>query len=61
MIIIICTPNASSSSMRRIVDHCKVVKKPYRTIPTMSELINKKITLNAIRDVSIMDLLGRQK
>ena len=59
--IIICTPNASSSSMRRIVDHCKVVKKPYRTIPTMSELIDKKITLNAVRDVSIMDLLGRQE
>ena len=59
--IIICTPNASSSSMRRIVDHCKVIKKPYRTIPTMSELINKKISLNAVRDVSIMDLLGRQE
>jgi len=59
--IIICTPNASSSSMRRIVDHCKVIKKPYRTIPTMSELIDKKITLNAVRDVSIMDLLGRQE
>ena len=59
--IIICTPNASSASMRRIVDHCKAVKKPYRTIPTMSELIDKKITLNAVRDVSIMDLLGRQE
>ena len=59
--IIICTPNASGSSMRRIVDHCKAIKKPYRTIPTMSELIDKKITLNAVRDVSIMDLLGRQE
>ncbi len=59
--IIICTPNASSLAMRRIVDHCKVIKKPYRTIPTMSELIDKKITLNAVRDVSIMDLLGRQE
>ena len=59
--IIICTPNASSSAMRKIVDHCKAVKKPYRTIPTMSELIDKKITLNAVRDVSIMDLLGRQE
>ena len=59
--IIICTPNASSSAMRQIVDHCKVVKKPYRTIPTMSELIDKKVSLNAVRDVSIMDLLGRQE
>ena len=59
--IIICTPGASSSSMRRIVDHCKAIRKPYRTIPTMSELIDKKISLNAVRDVSIMDLLGRQE
>ena len=59
--IIICTPNASSSVMRNIVDHCKAVKKPYRTIPTMSELIDKKVSLNAVRDVSIMDLLGRQE
>mgnify|MGYP001235422871 CR=1 FL=1 len=59
--IIICTPNASSSAMRQIVDHCKAVKKPYRTIPTMSELIDKKVSLNAVRDVSIMDLLGRQE
>ena len=59
--IIICTPNASSSAMRKIVDHCKTIKKPYRTIPTMSELIDKKITVSAVRDVSIMDLLGRQE
>ena len=59
--IIICTPNASSPAMRKIVDHCKAVKKPYRTIPTMSELIDKKVSLNAVRDVSIMDLLGRQE
>ena len=27
----------------------------------MSELIDKKVSLNAVRDVSIMDLLGRQE
>ncbi len=59
--IIICTPNASSIAMRQIVDHCKAVRKPYRTIPTMSELINKKVSLKAVRDVSILDLLGRQE
>ncbi len=59
--IIICTPNASSLAMRKIVDHCKAIKKPYRTIPTMSELIDKKITVNSVRDVSIMDILGRQE
>tara|TARA_B100001094_G_C18192798_1_gene808459 strand:- start:1613 stop:3511 length:1899 start_codon:yes stop_codon:yes gene_type:complete len=59
--IIICMPGATSSVMRQIVDHCKITKKPYRTIPTMSELIDKKVSLNAVREVSIMDLLGRQE
>ena len=59
--IVICTSAASSSQMRRIVDHCKVVKKPYRTIPTVSELIDKKVSLDVVRDVSILDLLGRQE
>ena len=59
--IIICMPGATSATMRKIVDHCKVTKKPYRTIPTMSELIDKKVSLNAVRNVSIMDLLGRQE
>ena len=59
--IIICTSAASSSEMRSIVDHCKAIKKPYRTIPTVSELIDKKVSLNAVRDVSILDLLGRQE
>jgi len=59
--IIICTSAASSSQMRSIVDHCKATKKPYRTIPTVSELIDKKVSLNTVRDVSILDLLGRQE
>jgi len=59
--IIICTSTATSSEMRSIVDHCKVTKKPYRTIPTVSELIDKKVSLDAVRDVSILDLLGRQE
>ena len=59
--IIICTSAASSSQMRGIVDHCKAVKKPYRTIPTVFELIDKKVSLDVVRDVSILDLLGRQE
>ena len=46
--------------MRSIVDHCKATKKPYRTVPTVSELIDKKVSLNTVRDVSILDLLGRE-
>ena len=59
--ILICIPTAKSTQMRNIVDHCKRTKKPYRTIPTVSELIDKKVSLNVVREVTIADLLGRQE
>ena len=59
--VLICAPTASSNEMRTIVNHCKLVGKPYRTIPTVYELIDKQISIKTIRDVSMADLLGRQE
>ncbi len=59
--ILICIPSASNTEMRMIVNQCKVIGKPYRTIPTVYELIDKKISINTIREVSMADLLGRQE
>ena len=59
--VLICAPTASSNEMRTIVNHCKLIGKPYRTIPTVYELIDKQISIKTIRDVSMADLLGRQE
>jgi len=59
--ILICIPTATNTQMRSIVSQCKVVGKPYRTIPTVYELIDKQISINTIREVSMADLLGRQE
>ena len=59
--ILICIPTATNTQMRSIVTQCKVVGKPYRTIPTVYELIDKQISINMIREVSMADLLGRQE
>ena len=59
--ILICIPTATNTQMRSIVAQCKVVRKPYRTIPTVYELIDKQISINTIREVSMADLLGRQE
>ena len=59
--ILICIPTATNTQMRSIVAQCKVVGKPYRTIPTVYELIDKQISINTIREVSMADLLGRQE
>ena len=59
--IIICIPSATSEQMRRIISICKSSEKPYRTLPTFSELIDGKVSINTVREVSIIDLLGRKE
>lgn len=59
--IIICIPSATSDEMRRIIAICKTIEAPYRTVPTFSELIDGKISIKSLREVSIVDLLGRKE
>jgi FlaA1/EpsC-like NDP-sugar epimerase len=59
--ILIATPSARGEQMRRIVETCEATGKPYRTIPTIGELIEGRITVNTIREVSMEDLIGREK
>jgi len=57
---LIAIPSANSSQMRKIVKHCKESGIKFKTIPGMGELINGKVTINAIREVAYRDLLGRE-
>lgn len=59
--IIICIPTASNVEMRRIVAICKATGKSYRTVPTFTELIDGKVSIKSVRDVSMVDLLGRKE
>jgi len=58
--VLIAIPSASSRQMRTIVDTCSKSGLAFKTIPGMGELINGKVTVNAIRDVAYRDLLGRE-
>lgn len=57
---LIAIPSTNSQQMRSIVENCKDSKIKFKTIPGMGELINGKITVNAIREVAYRDLLGRE-
>ena len=57
--ILIAMPSISSRDMRTIVKLCEGAGIPFKTVPGMGELINGKVTIKAIRDVSYKDLLGR--
>lgn len=57
---LIAIPSANSQEMRRIVAHCNESGIKFKTIPSMGELINGKLTINTIREVDYRDLLGRE-
>ena len=59
--ILITVPGASGDQLRRIIDVCKLSGKKFKTVPSLDELINKDISLQNIRDVSYLDLLGRDE
>ena len=60
-LIFIAIPSARSAAMRRIVDQCERCKIPFRTLPSIQELITGRVEVNALREVDIEDLLGRDQ
>jgi len=59
--ILIAIPSARGDVMRRVVELCDRTGKRYRTIPKIGELIEGRISVNAIREVRLEDLVGRQE
>ena len=59
--ILIAIPSARGDVMRRIVEICERTGKRCQTIPKIGELIEGRITVNTIREVSMEDLIGREK
>ncbi|MDY6793350.1 MAG: nucleoside-diphosphate sugar epimerase/dehydratase [Thermodesulfobacteriota bacterium] len=57
---LIAIPSARGRQMRRIVELCKSSAIPFKTVPGYGELINGRVTVNAIREVAYRDLLGRE-
>jgi FlaA1/EpsC-like NDP-sugar epimerase len=57
---LIAIPSATSEQMRSIVSCCDQTNIPFKTVPSLGELIDGKVTVNGIRDVDYCDLLGRQ-
>jgi len=59
--ILIAIPSADGESMRRIVDACERTGRRYRTMPGLGELIDRRVSVQAVRDVTLADLLGREE
>ena len=57
--IIIAMPSASRNEVLEVIEICKLTKTKMKIIPSLNDVIQGKVTLNAIRDVDVEDLLGR--
>ena len=59
--LLITMPSATGDTLRRIITACRSTGKKFKTVPSLSELIDKDVSVAAIRDVSYIDLLGRDE
>jgi FlaA1/EpsC-like NDP-sugar epimerase len=59
--ILIAIPSVKGKEMRKLVSLCEKTGKRFRTIPGIGELIDGKVSIKTIREVTLEDLLGREE
>jgi FlaA1/EpsC-like NDP-sugar epimerase len=57
--VLIATPCATGTQIRRIIEICKNCEARYRTLPEIGAIINGKVSIKTLRDVKYEDLLRR--
>lgn len=57
--VIIAIPSADRSVIRKVPDICREARVRFKTLPSISELIDGTFSISQIKDVEIEDLLGR--
>ena len=58
--VIIAIPSARGRDLRGIVDICLLHGVKVKTLPSVGELIDGRVSVSNIRDVDLEDLLGRE-
>ena len=59
--IIIAIPSADHIAKKEILEKAKKTKAKLRTLPGMYEILSEGLSLKSIRDVDVLDLLGRKE
>jgi FlaA1/EpsC-like NDP-sugar epimerase len=57
--VLIAVPSASGEQVRHIVDACQHCSADYKILPGIGELIDGRVSVKLLRDISYEDLLGR--
>ncbi len=58
--ILICIPSASAAQMRNILGACRRAEIPVRTLPSIAEIVDGKVSRRDLRSPQIEDLLERE-
>ncbi len=58
--IIIAIPSANGLVLRRINEHCRKTDCVIKNVPGIIDLVNKRVSLNEVRKISLEDLLRRE-
>jgi FlaA1/EpsC-like NDP-sugar epimerase len=58
--VIIAIPSAPGSVIRSVAEICQRKGIPFRTMPSIHELIGGKVSVNRLREVELTDLLRRE-
>lgn len=57
--ILIAVPSAGGDEIRAILEMCQKCNVPYKILPGIGELIDGRVSVKMLRDISYEDLLGR--
>lgn len=57
--VIFAIPSAPGQTVRKVAETCRLKNIPFRTMPSIHELIDGKVSVNRLREVEITDLLRR--
>lgn len=57
--ILIAIPSATGKQMQRITEICQRARLPFKTVPTLSDIIRGEAKVSQFREVRLEDLLGR--
>jgi len=57
--ILVAVPSATGDQIRRIVEACQQNNTSYKIVPGIGDLIDGRVSVKLLRDISYEDLLGR--
>jgi FlaA1/EpsC-like NDP-sugar epimerase len=57
--VVVAIPSTSAARRRALIQKIETVGVPIKTVPSLSEIVDGKASVNEIREVDVADLLGR--